>query len=168
MQISIKKLVDVLNAVRGASFATLTTYTMPEVTNSFYDGRIYKLHQFNGCLNNYYGNSVNRQREREGIEEHFTPLPPSWGERIWQTPFKTYNDKLYLVVKPQTTLQLQYFLDGKKVEEDAVSRWLKPHKCSKRQKTEKGIPYRNYSVSNIVQVIINHEIYDLKPSPLAA
>ena len=65
--LSERELVAKLMQVKGATFATMVTFTEVKVTDSAFKEHIFKRSAVNVTLNHNYVNSVNNQRGRERV-----------------------------------------------------------------------------------------------------
>jgi len=155
--------VSMLKGMKGATFATLFVDTEPAIKSpktSGMGGRIRKQSEIRVCLNFIYGNAVNRQRDREGVDEVFTPKPRPWGTRIQGTTLVSHKGKLYLETKVEGVKSTQYLLDGKPVEYSQISQYLRPKSTKSRQGVEKKVILRDYAINNIAGVhMMGQNIY---------
>ena len=159
-------LVKRLLKYKGARVVTIVSLTkesqmrakMDGVANPYWkahkEGRLLKRSLVNGMINWIYANSVNNQRMREeqpltedGAVEHFIPHARAWGERVKGTPFVRHNGGIYLEVKVEKSLGHQYELDGKPIADELVKPFMAEKKESSRQKTDKAIYCRDYTLS---------------------
>ena len=155
------KLVNILNGKKGAFFATIFSRTKPDMnkTNNPYYDKVLKESEVNVCLNWIYENAVNNQREREGKEPDFEAEPRSWGVRIPKHPFVIHKGKLYLEAKIQKSLGHKYKLNGKEISEEIIQRYLRKKTEGSRQKLETPVKLRDYSIDNIISIIMDGEQY---------
>ena len=155
-----KQLEDQLRNLRGTEIVTLITKTIPSMnkTGNRFHGQVFKISRVNGILNFIYGNSVNLQRDREGIVEDFTPEPRKWGNRIQGTTFVEHKDVLYLEMKVERSLAHEYiWANGTQLtdaETNELKDWLKKSKQPSTQKTEKEIILRDYKLSSIIGIVM--------------
>jgi len=137
---------------KGATFITIVAETDPRLNKrgNPYSGRVIKRSRVNGAINWIYGNGVNRQRIREGLEPDFTAHPRKWGERIKGTPFVEHKGRTYLELKVERVLGTEYLLDGKPIDRSLIEEWLPKRKSeSGRQEVEKAVILRDYELVNI-------------------
>lgn len=161
---------------KGAQMVTFTAVTCPKVKGGkkspFYGVR--KRAKVNGVVNWIYANAVNRQRTKEnqplndnGEVENFVPDPRAWGERVHQTAFvrhvKDGTPKVYIEFKFQRSVQREYFMDGKLIPNEEVEPYLYHNeKEGARQEIENVVILRDYQLSNLEQIQIGGQIYDVK------
>lgn len=154
------ELLEKLQSLRGATFATLVVNVEPSIKcpkTSGMGGRIRKRSKVNVTLGFIYANSVNRQREREGNESDFQVNPRKWGERIKGTTLVVHKGQYYLETKVEKVYETEYFLDGKLIEKEKIKDFLKESAPQPQQELEKEIILRDYRLDSIESVTINHE-----------
>jgi hypothetical protein len=148
-KITVSGMIEAVRSIKGATFATLTTCTVPQMNktgNPFKN--VTKVSEMNCVVGFDYSKAVNRQRTREELEADFLASPRKWGQRA---DLKTvvHNGKTYLSINPQRVLSVQYFADGKPVDKADLSPWLKEPAPSQTQGTEKEIVYRDVLAENV-------------------
>jgi hypothetical protein len=91
---------------KGTTFVTIVAETDPKLRKrgNPYAGRVTKRSRVNGAIGWIYGNGVNRQRIREGLDPDFEAFPRKWGERIKGTPFVEHKGNTYLELKVERVL----------------------------------------------------------------
>lgn len=108
-----------------------------------------KLSRVGGVLNFNYTAAVNRQREREGMVADFVAEPRKWGVRVEGTPLVFHKGKHYIEVKIQSSEVIAYIMpDLSPVDPAEVEKWL-PVRHSGRQKLEKPVDCKDFSVDNV-------------------
>jgi len=147
--VSLTSLAKVLRSVKGAKPVTITTKTDPGKSKA-HKGKCHKLSRVNGMVNWHYENSVNRQREREGLEQDFQVQPRKWGMRIAGTPLVEHKGNLYLEMKVEKVLDTSYMLaDGTPCKREAVEQHLRPHRSPTNQGVTKSVILRDYRLDSI-------------------
>lgn len=151
-----------LNAPSRASFVTFRSRTTPRMrktVNPYWDAdnrewNIEKVSVVNGIINFIYANSVENQREREGLDlEEFEPQPRMWGERIPDTPLVEHKGNYYLEVKVENVLETVYVdSGGNVVDREEIEEFLYSSSQPSTQKTEKEIILRDYKIQNLEQI----------------
>ena len=164
---NIFEFVRTLEARKGASIITLTALTEPdwlplkETGPNPYRGLVKKRSTVNGMICWQYENAVNRQRVREGKEPDFEALPRQWGQRIHGTPWVTHKGKLYLELKLQQVLEVEY-VDAETLElVPQAYNWVKRSAGNPRQQLDNEIILRDYTVTNIMSFTYNGETHVL-------
>lgn len=167
--ITVEQLKEMLKARKGATIVTIVAETEPDLrkTGNPYIG-CKKISRVNGVINWIYENAVNRQREREGQPvnadgyiEHFESLPRKWGQRIHGTPFVEHKDNTYLELKVERSLGHEYRHNGETLTDEQVAPFLPKKKEGERQKVDKPVILRDYNLTNIVQISVGGEVYDI-------
>jgi len=161
--ISLEKFKDLISNKKGAQIVTLITETEPRMrkTNNPYHGGVVKLSRVNGIINFNYGNSVNRQRTREGSVPNFQPLPRKWGTRLPGVPLVEHKGKLYLEIKIERSIDHEYLTpQGHAITEDMLRPWLQKSSSNKdHQGLEKELILRDYKLENIKAIITSGTTY---------
>ena len=153
-------LLALLAQVRGATFATLITETVPKLKKTGNNlGHVRKVSRVNVCLGFQYDNAVNRQRTREGADNDFEAAPRQWGVKV--TPMIVeHKGRFYLETKVENSLGTQYIdEDGKEIPFAIVEPFLPSRSKSNRQKTEKEILVRDYALDSIKTIAFGGETY---------
>lgn len=158
-----------LMRTNGGEFFTLTALTVPDYYKRgcpFRDN-LNKLARVKGQLNWDYARCVNNQREREGLARDFQSLPRGWGTHLNGTPFiahvtKAGEAKLYVKTKVHTYLNVEYYNnDGERLATEDVMPWLKPDEYQSRQGVSNLVLERDYTVQNIISVVVQGRGYIL-------
>ena len=164
-----QQLADKLKNLKGATFVTLVTRTVPKMRlagNPFRD-RVFKISRVNGTINFVYGNSVNRQREREGKVSDFQPEPRKWGTRIAGTPLVEHKDNFYLEMKVEKALGHSFLWSNSNTmsadDEAHLVSYLFESYQPKTQQTDKAIILRDYALNSIVSITIDGTQFVIVP-----
>lgn len=128
-------------------------------------GRVIKIANVGGMIGYSYENSVNNQREREGLLKDFLAekLWKGAGERV-STALARHiaNGKLYLTFKKQQTFQSFYFTEsGKPVSKNDLKPYFKPITPSAKQGVEKEVKHREISLDNTIRIKFRKTTYNL-------
>ncbi len=160
-----------LNVPTRASFVTFRSRTTPRMRktdNSYWDAdsgewNIRKISVVNGIINFIYANSVENQREREGLDlEEFKPQPRQWGNRILNTPLVRHKGRYYLEVKVENVVETTYVnSNDDEVEREEIDEFLYSSSQPSTQKTEKEIVLRDYKIENLEQIKMYGDIFNL-------
>lgn len=165
--ISKGELLELLTSLKTSTFATIYTRTIPDMNkkNNPYLDRIEKYMEANVCLNFIYSNSVNRQRDKEGNEEQFTPHERRWGTRIPGTTLVQHGNQYYIEVrflKPGNTF---YLCDGNVIDVSEFSQFLK---SSRSNAEHQGLSYENevvirdFKIDSILEIKMLKEHYIIR------
>ena len=166
-----RQLEEMLANQKGATMVTVVTRTEPRMrkTGNPFVGRVFMISRVNGVANFIYGNSVNRQREREGTEADFQAEPRKWGERVKGTPLVLHKGQMYLELKVERSLGHTYvFANGSALTDTDVTSlkgFLYKSSQAKTQQTDKEIILRDYKVANIVAITMGRIRYTIVPMP---
>ncbi len=165
------QLVNILTEVDGkqAMFISIVAEVdarLKKRGNKHAKDNITKVNKYSGIINYNYQNSVNNQREREGVDNNFVSKA-TYASKI--------NDKyngclaqhdvtgqVYLVFKEQNSQKPIYKINGSEVD-DQTETYLKqfrpePSK-SVSQGVDKSIEHRNVKIENIKSIIMNNTEY---------
>ena len=74
-----KKIIEILDSVRGCKFANLSYVTDGGIPKKVIDGKVTKLVHTTCQVNYNYENAVNNRLEKQGDERTFTALSLPWG-----------------------------------------------------------------------------------------
>jgi len=160
-----------LNVPTRASFVTFRSCTTPRMRktgNPFWDSdnrkwNVSKISVVNGIINFIYANSVENQREREGLDlDKFEPQPRQWGNRILNTPLVKHKGSYYLEVKVENVLETTYVDSNEnKVDREEIEKFLYSSSQPSTQKTENEIVLRDYKIENLEQVRMYGDVFNL-------
>jgi hypothetical protein len=165
--ITSEALVELLLTVRGAKIVSIETRTEPRLLAKHpssgapnpFKGNVVKVSRVNGIINWRYGNSVNRQRVREGLAPDFAAVPRKWGVRLPGTPLVEHDGRTYLELKVERFMEQRYdSLDGRELPFAAVEAYL-PSRGASRQGVEREIVVRDYDLANIVSLRLDGVVY---------
>jgi hypothetical protein len=147
---------NTLMNVKGTTFMSIETTTIPKLKakNPFKD--LKKVSLISGAIGFNYENSVNNQREREGLENNFESKPRAWGHRIDNTPVVEHKGKHYLEVKVQSS-KSEYFDGDLRIDVDKIKPWM--YSNSSRQELNKEVIVRDYSLDSIFRMNLNKKEY---------
>ena len=153
-------LVEMLNGIRGATFATLITDTDPRLKKTGNPlGTVRKVSRVNVTLGFQYAAAVNRQRTREGSEADFVAEARQWGTRIPGTFLVENKGKLYLETKVERSLGHAYVdSKGRQLTDEEVAPYL-PARGESRQEVDREIIVRDYSLDSIRSISCKGETY---------
>ena len=152
MGFTLAELKSALLERKGTTFVTIIAETDPKLRKrgNPYAGKVTKRSRVNGAIGWIYGNGVNRQRIREGLEPDFEAFPRKWGERIKGTPFVEHKGNTYLELKVERVLGTEYLLDGEPIDRSLIEEWLPKRKPEgERQQVENPVILRDYNLANI-------------------
>ena len=157
--------VNMVVETKGARFASITSTTNARVKKTSNDGTTtnpnfkdtVKTSKTLILINHNYTNSVNNQRNREGMTDTFVAHPRAWGSRIPGTSFVEHKGTLYLETKVEKSLGYEYFVasSGEHLDKDEVHSFITPRKESGRQKVESPVIIRDYKVDNLDYITMN-------------
>jgi hypothetical protein len=165
------QLVDLLTKIDGkqATFISIVAEVdarLKKRGNKYSKDSITKINKYSGLINYNYQNSVNNQREREGIDTNFVSKA-TYASKI--------NDKyngclaqhdvtgqVYLVFKEQSSQKPIYKINGAEVD-DETEQYLKQFRSespkSVSQGVDKTVEHRNVKIENIKTIILNSTEY---------
>jgi len=152
------ELVDLLSKVKGTTTISIETTTVPKIKAGNPFTSLKKVSKVAGLIGFIYGNSVNNQREREGLAKDFEPEKRAWGERILHSPLVKYNDKFYLELKVQSA-DSEYFDNNVRVDSEKIKPFY--YANNSRQEVSKEVILRDYSIDNISRITINKNEYNV-------
>ena len=149
----------------GTSFEGMDCKVLVKMrkTGNRWHNRVYKFYSVNTVSNANYTNSVNRQREREGLEADFMALPRTWGERIGKSPVIQHKGQFYFSVHINTvTTDVTYQdVDGNDVAKEDFAEFL-PKPSASRQGVENEVITRDYKIESILQIRMKGYTYIVK------
>lgn len=151
-------LIETLQSIRGATFATLVTETDAKLRKNNPFGTVRKVSRVNVCLGFQYEAAVNRQRDREGSEPDFQAAPRQWGER--QGMIVRHKGRTYLETKVERSLETVYLdASGRQIPVDDLRPYMLARSGSSRQGTDKEIVVRDYALDSIRSLAFGGETY---------
>lgn len=160
--------IERLKVIKGATFARITTRTSPEVKKDCPIEGLSKISESNVTIGFHYERAVNRQREREDIEETFVAQPRKWGVRIEGTPLVEHTNRdgehsYYLEAKIEKSLGHQYRdHDENIIDDEIVNQWLRKPSKSTTQGTDKEIILRDYRIDSITSIRLGGEELEIQ------
>jgi len=184
--ITTKQLEARLLEIRGAQALTFTAETdarlyltdNPFICPHCGESIVVKRATVNGIVNVNYAAAVERQRRRERGEpverrgrprktdRPFVPLIRTWGERVADTPLVEYRGRLYLNLKRERILTVEYRLHGRPATaaELAIIEPLTRRRVSesKRQQLDHQITWRDYTLGNVLFVRMRGQELDIR------
>jgi len=155
-------LLTTLNAIRGATFATIISETDPKLKKTGNTlGPVRKVSRVNVCLGFQYENAVNRQRDREDLESDFEAKPRQWGVKI-SPMLVEHKGRIYLETKVEKSLDCHFIdAEGNKIPFEIVKPFLPTRSQNSRQATEKEVIVRDYALDSILTIAFKGEKYVL-------
>lgn len=168
--VSQETLVETLsNAPQSASFVSFESVTEPRLLktdNPYYDSEtktwnLRKISRTTGIINFVYENSVNNQREREGLEADFESHPRRWGSRVDGTPLVEHKGRFYLEVNVQSSESRYVDNMGREVPREELEEFFGSRSSSSRQGVEDKVILRDYKISSINQINMFGQQYDV-------
>ena len=168
MKITIFKLIEKIMSLKGASFVSFKSKTVPKLRKGNpWGGLVEKTSVVNGVIGYHYDKAVNRQRVREGDKADFVAAPRRWGKwLVWlgkeTSYFVTHENKFYLRIKIERVLTKPVYEDknGLVISNEAITPWLYSSSPS-RQGLDNEIIHREYNLSNIESITFNKRSYQL-------
>jgi hypothetical protein len=165
--VTAEALADLLMTIRGAKIVALETRTEPRLLAKHpasgapnpFKGNVVKISRVNGIINWRYGNSVNRQRVREGLAPDFAAVPRKWGVRVPGTPLVEHDGRTYLELKVERFMEQRYeSRDGRELNFASVEAYL-PSRSAGRQGVTREVIVRDYDLASIVSMRLDGVIY---------
>jgi len=163
--ITTAELLELIRAIKGATFATLTLSTEPtmrKTDNPFY-GLVKKVAIHNVCLNYNYENSVNKQRDREDkIENGPFVAAETWGSHETSAVVE-HKGIHYLQVKLQKTLSTLFVhtIDNSPVDVAELAPFMPEKKANKSQGVDEQILNIRPKFDNIIAISIKGQDYQV-------
>jgi len=163
-KLSQRDLLEMLsNLDRRATFVSIVTRTEPQLIggkSNQYHGRVKKISKVSCIINFSYENSVNNQRDREGVQEEFKAEPRKWGIRVQGTPLVRHKDQYYLEYKVEKVLSTVYFVDGIPRDRSELEGSIRQGQDG-RQGVENTVILRDVSLCNIQEITIGGVHYSI-------
>lgn len=158
---------------KGATFLTIIAVTEAQLTEEGKEkfGRVWRVSHVNGQVNFNYENAVNKQREKEGVEEEFVARPRKWGTRLDSGPFISHvrqsdgHHELYLELRVLNVIETTYRNEKGDLMTDAqIWTYIKKNKSQlEHQMISKEIVVRDYNVKNIIAITLDNQTHLLSP-----
>jgi len=159
-KITTAKMIEMVRNENGCTFATIETNTNPKPLKSCPFAKVEKITRQNVMIGFNYENAVNNQLTREEMESDFQAAPRRWGKRV---DLKTVEHKgqVYLTTATLTHYSTVYKADGEVISSDEIKQFLPKKSASSRQGVEKQIIYRDFTASNVTEITMNKETYQV-------
>ena len=160
-KITTATMIEMIRSQKGTTFATIKSNTDAGMKKSCPIGEVRKVSHMNVMIGFDYSNAVNNQRSREEIEAEFQAAPRRWGKRV---DLKTveHNDKVYLTTATLNHYSTEYQdVYGEVIPTDYLKPHMKAKSKSSRQGTEKEIVYRDFTATNITEITMMGETYEV-------
>ncbi|MBX2851783.1 MAG: hypothetical protein KTR15_08575 [Phycisphaeraceae bacterium] len=158
-----EELTQRLGEQRGVTFATLTTRTdarCRKTGNPF--GQVFKAARVNIAIGYNYENSVNLQRQREGVANGFEAQGRKWGEH-GDGCLVEHHGKFYLRCKVQKAISRHYEdADGTLLDPEAVKPFLPKRRSAPQQGVERELVERSYKLESILSIALDGQVYRIE------
>lgn len=159
--VSQSQLAQMLSGIAHATFATLSAITTVKTVANCPLGEVRKLSRVNVTLAHNYANSVNAQRAREGLATDFVPVARKWGKHVAPALIE-HKGAFYMATRVNRSLGHSYLTRNAQgfwqvTDASKVAPYLPPVRDSGRQGTDKAILERDYSLANLVSLVVNGE-----------
>jgi len=176
--ISESELVDMVKAIKGNTFVTFKSKTIPALYAGNPFDEVFKYSHVNGCLGFSYEKAINKIRKAEceakGVPfEYGTAEPHAWAEHEASAIVHNADmTKKYLVFKVQSVVSppvyveeaLPEFVEGVEggdndvieniIDKSELVPFLRPVK-------EEKVIYRNYGIASILSIKMNGKEYTI-------
>jgi hypothetical protein len=176
MKLTKDQLVATVAAVKGTTFATLETSTVPEMrkTGNPFIGRVRKISKgLNVQIGAIYENAVNRQAEREGNPDAGEFVAEKLAYGSWLVPHKIIEHKGAFQIRVTCNPHMKpseviYTLDGEPVNDETLAeiKAFEPEKKGSGRQADFGVERevvpRNYKLDSIVSIKINGTLYRIE------
>lgn len=161
-----------LMEIKSATPVTFVAITDARANKKSVDGnktpnpyeKILKKTRVNGFIAYDYETAVNRQRAREGEATDFEAGERKHGERIAPAVSET-NGVRKMVVKVQSYLGSEYYgVNGsamKPITEAEAKLFIREKDGPKNQGVDKVVDHKEYNISNLEEVSLKGELYQL-------
>lgn len=157
---------QVLGKITGNTVMGLDTETPVKLTGGKKNpmqGRVTKrmvnavVRVYGDVLSNGYENKVNNAlMNKDGVEPTFKVGERSWGDNVEGTGFVEHNGNYYLKCVFETAGEVEYRLDGKPIDKEAIIGFPPPPKVNPNGQgglsEENRIHYRTFKIENIVEI----------------
>jgi hypothetical protein len=163
-----KALVERLNSYAGVTFVSCSLETDAKLKKGgragvpvcSYPGTMKQV-SLNGAVGFSYENSVNKQRDREDVEEKFEAHQRAWGTLMEGRKFVEHKGNYYLQLKVENSTTPVYLHEGQVVSKEDIDTWLPKKSASSRQGVENQVIIRDVKLSNIKTITFGKETYTL-------
>ena len=167
MNITQNELLDILNSVEKSTFINLVTETkvrMNKTGNPFFD-KVTKKSKSNFLIGNDYGIRVTNNEKKEGIEGNFEVEEMKGKKHVSKCVcIDTKTESVYYLmverfdeIKPQ----VEYTFEGNSIEKTLFESYMVKVSESKKQVQEKKVSVLTFKISNIKEISINKEKYQV-------
>ena len=167
-----QELINQLNEFNGVTFVSCSIESPVKMAKGGRAGRpvnpyhdqITKQSYLNGAVGFDYEASVNKQRDRENIEEAFEAKPRAWGQLMEGGKFVEHKGNYYLQLKVENVGQdsVQYLQNGEPINKDLLTEWLpKKKEGSGRQEVENEVIVRDIKLDSIKSIKFGNEEYEV-------
>lgn len=165
-------LVNLLTEIRGSTFITIMTKTVPDMKlkGNPYRGNCFKIATLNGQVNFFYDEAVLRRLEKEGKDSSSFHKGESWHEAVCRpdgtlTPLCRHKEtgEYYLRFRCiQNVSEARYITaKGKRCNMRKLKPFLRPASTYENQGCDDPIRILVYKLENILQITINGISYQL-------
>ena len=167
MNITQNELLEILNSVEKSTFVNLVTETkvrMNKTGNPFFD-KVTKKSKSNFLIGNDYGIRVTTNEKKEGIEGNFEVEEMKGKKHVSKCVcIDTKTESVYYLmverfdeIKPQ----VEYTFEGNSIEKHLFESYMVKVSESKKQVQEKKVSVLTFKISNIKEISINKEKYQV-------
>lgn len=167
MNITQNELLEILNSVEKSTFVNLVTETkvrMNKTGNPFFD-KVTKKSKSNFLIGNDYGIRVTNNEKKEGIEGNFEVEEMKGKKHVSKCVcIDTKTESVYYLmverfdeIKPQ----VEYTFEGNSIEKTLFESYMVKVSESKKQVQEKKVSVLTFKISNIKEISINKEKYQV-------
>lgn len=159
-------LAGILSTVEGASPIGLSTFTQVKVSAACPFHAVAKLSRMNAFTGADWGNTVNRQLEREGKEATFEKSARKWGKRIGAALVE-HKGNYYIPTHVQRSNPPVFLVKTREgapwvpVPKSLVANYL-PESKAANVGTDKELFYRDFSLANITRLALNGVEYRIR------
>ena len=172
------QLTELLARKRGAIILSIVSHTLPKFrkTGCPYSS-IEKIEYKRVVVGADYGRAITKQVKSiygEKAEVAFTVSPRKWGTYIVPRKVVTHNGNLYLVTQArnaQKPIKTIWMADGVAVNKEQIKQYLVASNSVKQEDVglhgNRQVMERDFTMGNILKVIVNGTEYILIPSPQA-
>ena len=153
------ELLERFTSLRGCRMGTLSLRTEPKLVKPKSNplaGRVHKYQNVNGAIGFDYGQAVNRQRGKEGVEGEYNPASRPNMTHVGGCVLQhKETGEYYIFLRPLSYGEAVYYVDGKLTHIDEIREYLyfPPKKEGMgSQGVDKEVPYINVKLSNVAYV----------------
>jgi hypothetical protein len=167
MNITQNELLEILNSVEKSTFVNLVTETKVRMnkTNNPYFDKVTKKSKSNFLIGNDYGIRVTTNEKKEGLEGTFEVEEMKGKKHVSKCVcVDTKTESIfYLMVErfDEIKPQIEYTFEGNSIEKTLFESYMVKVSESKKQVQEKKVMVLTYKISNIKEISINKEKYQV-------